>query len=161
VKEGGLTQAEVAYIKAFTGSYSGVNEQLRAGHMTESAFEFKHNMNDALAKLPKFDGDVVYRKIGLKPDQIAAYEPGKIVHWSQFSSTSKDPDTWSGNTHFVIHNPRSGVDVQSISSHPSEAEVILPADTYYRVLSNQKIGDKTRVDLEEVVPSVKKVKKAS
>lgn len=162
-KEFGLTDAEYGFIRAFTGPFSHVNEEMRNGAMNDHVFAFKHIMNDALDKMPKYDGDKVWRKIGLTPSQQAMYEPGKIVHWQAFSSTSKNSNTWSGNTHFTIHKPKSGVDVSSISSHPSEAEVIMPADTYYRVLSRKQSGGTTYIELEEVLPfgKAKKQKKAA
>lgn len=161
IEKMGLTPGEVGFIRAFTGPESGVNNNLRDGHMDEHEFAFKHIMNDALAKMPVYDGDKVWRKINLKPDQQAKYVPGKIVHWQAFSSTSKNPDTWSGNTHFTIHNPKSGRDVQFISENPSEAEVIMPADTYYKVLGKKTVGGTTHIDLQEVLPFGKKQKKVA
>jgi 8-oxo-dGTP pyrophosphatase MutT (NUDIX family) len=158
LKKAGLTVAEVAYIKAFTGSESSVNAQMTAGVMNPGVLAFKHIMNDGLDKLPKYDGDKVWRKIVLTGAQQDEYEPGKVVHWKQFSSAAKNKDVWSGNTHFTIHKPQSGVDVEFISSNSHEAEVIMPADTYYRVLSktpNQNVYGKTdhgtmHIELEEV-----------
>ena len=161
LKEAGVTPAEVGFIRAFTGPYSHVNEEMRVGHLSETTLAFKHIMNEALAKMPKFTGDTVWRKIVLSPDQQAKYEVGKIAHWAAFSSTSKNSNTWTGNTYFTIRNPRSGVDVQSISSNPSEAEVIMPADTYYKVLSKKNLGGDVHIELEEVIPFGKKLKKAA
>jgi len=61
--------------------------------------------------------------------------PGQIAHWKAFNSTSKNPNTWHGNTHFTIRNPQTGVDVQKISSHPGEAEVIMLADRMTNVIA--------------------------
>lgn len=156
----GITGAEVGFIQAFTGPHSQVNEAMRDGHMSEETFAFKHIMNEALAKMPPYTGEAVYRKIQLDSIQQAKYVPGQIAHWKAFNSTSKNEDTWSGNTHFTIRNPKTGVDVQSISSNPSEAEVIMPADSYYKVLSNKKMGSNTHIELEEVLPFGKKKKVA-
>lgn len=161
LKEAGVTPAEVGFIKAFTGSHSHVNEAMRDGHMTDEVFAFKHIMNDALDKMPKFTGDTVWRKIMLTPDQQSKYVPGQIAEWKAFNSTSKNEKTWSGNTHFTIRNPKTGVDVQKISSNPSEAEVIMPANTFYKVLSNKKIGNETHIEMEEVLPFGKSKKKAA
>ncbi len=150
LKAAGLTAPEIAYIKAFTGSYSHFNAQMTSGVMEPGVLAFKHIMNEALAKMPKFDGDTVWRKITLSAAQIAEYEVGKVKHWAQFSSTSKNSGTWSGNAHFTIKNPQSGVDVEFISSNPSEAEVIMPADTYYKVLSKTQSGGNTHITMEEV-----------
>jgi ADP-ribosyltransferase exoenzyme len=160
LQKSGITPVEVGFIKAFTGSYSGVNAEMRAGVMSDHVFAFKHIMNEALAKMPPHSGETVYRKINLDQSQQAKYEVGKIAHWQAFSSTSKNEGTWSGNTHFTIRNPKTGVDVQKISSHPSEAEVIMPADTYYKVLSKKTSGGVTHIEMEEVVPFGKKHKVA-
>ena len=42
-----------------------------------------------------------------------------------------------------------------------EAEVIMPADTYYKVLSKKSSGGNTHIELEEVLPFGKKMKKAA
>lgn len=157
----GITPAEVGFVRAFTGPYSHVNEAMRHGHMDESTFAFKHIMHGALDKLPKYDGDKVWRKITLDASEQAKYVPGQIAEWKAFNSTSKNPDTWSGNTHFIIHKPKTGVDVQKISSNPSEAEVIMPANTFYKVLSKKQSGGTTYIEMEEVLPFGKKLKKAA
>ncbi len=156
LQKAGISPAEVGFIKAFTGPSSHVNEEMRQGFMSDKVFAFKHIMVDALAKMPAHGGDTVYRKITIDPAEQAKYVPGQIVHWKAFNSTSKNPDTWSGNTHFTIMHPKTGVDVQSISSHPSEAEVIMPADSYYKVLSNTKSGSTSKIEMVEVLPFGKK-----
>jgi hypothetical protein len=160
LKEHNVSPAEVGFIKAFTGSYSHVNENLRKGHMDEKEFAFKHIMQDALDKMPKHNGDTVYRKINLDSSEQANYVVGGISEWKAFNSTSKNANTWSGNTHFTIRNPKTGVDVQKISSHPSEAEVIMPANTFYRVLSKKTSGNTVHIEMEEIVPFTKKKKVA-
>lgn len=164
----GLTASEIGFIKAFTGPYSGLNKQLRDGHMDEKVFYFKHFMNDALDKFPVYDGDKVWRKLKLSDELRAKYgKVGSVVHWSAFSSTAKNPYVWGGDTQFVIHHPKTGRDVQLISSHASEAEVIMPADTYYKVLKAPEYktcedGNKRYViELEEVVPFGKQKKKVA
>jgi 8-oxo-dGTP pyrophosphatase MutT (NUDIX family) len=161
IKAMGVTPAELGFIRAFTGPASGVNAQMRDGHMDEHVFAFKHIMNEALDKFPVYKGDTLWRKINLTAAQQAAYVPGKIAHWQAFSSTAKNPDVWSGNTHFTIRNPKSGRDVQFISENPNEAEVIMPADTYYRTLSKKVSGGTTHIELEEVLPFGKKKQKAA
>lgn len=164
LKEAGVTPAEVGFIKAFTGSHSNVNEEMRHGFMSDDTHAFKHIMKEALDKMPKYDGDTVWRKIELNSDEKAKYIPGKMVEWRAFNSASKNPNMWSGNTHFTIRNPKTGVDVESISSNPSEAEVIMPADSSYRVLSRKDNTDVhgkptpgvTQIVMEEVLPFGKK-----
>jgi hypothetical protein len=162
LQQAGITPAEIGFIKAFTGPHSHINESLREGHdISDEVLAFKHIMNDALAKMPKFTGDTVWRKINLTPEQQAKYVVGKISEWKAFNSTSKSNKVWSGNTIFTIRNPQTGVDVQSISENPSEAEVIMPANTFYRVLSNNLGSSGYReIEMEEVVPFGKKKKVA-
>jgi 8-oxo-dGTP pyrophosphatase MutT (NUDIX family) len=168
LQKAGLTASEIAYVRAFTGPYSGLNKQLRDGHMSEEVFYFKHIMNDALDKFPVYDGDTVWRKISVDDATRAKYNKvGSIVHWPAFSSTAKNPKVWSGNTQFVIHHPKTGRDVQFISTHKSEAEVVMPADTYYKVLAAptmKKCEDgvtRNVIELEEVVPFGKKKVRAA
>lgn len=169
LKAMGLSVTEVAFIKAFTGSYSHVNAGLIKGVMTHEEAAYKAIMKEALDKMEKHDGSEVYRKIQLTDSQRAEYIPGQVKFWGNFSSTSKDKGVWSGDTHFTIKNPKTGVDVEFISSNPSESEVIMPADTYYKVISktpNQDVYGNTHhgithIVLEEVVPFAKKKKKAA
>lgn len=57
-------------------------------------------------------------------------------------------------------SPKTGDDVQKISSHPSEAEVIMPTDSFYRVLSKTQSGSIMKFEMEEVVGFGKKKKGA-
>ena len=160
LQQAGVTPAEAGFIAAFTGPKSGVNEQMRKGFMSQEVFNFKHIMNAALEKMPKHDGSTLYRKIDLDEAGKAEYVPGEVVHWKSFNSASDNPKTWTGNTHFTIRNPQSGVDVRMISEHPSEDEVILPADTYYHVISKKTVGGTTHIEMEELLP-IHKMKKAA
>ena len=168
VKDSGISVSEVAFIKAFTGSHSHVNANLIIGVMTPEEAAYKEIMKEALAKMPKHNGETLSRKITLTAAQQAEYEVGKVKHWSNFSSSSTNFDVWNGNTHFKIHKPKTGVDVKSISSSPGESEVIMPADTYYTVLSkkpNTNIYGKPDhgtmlIELEEYIPYKKKKKAA-
>ncbi len=140
VKAAGLSKymspADAIPIVAYSGSHYGeINRQLRAGKMTEAQDKFRQSLNAGLDKLPSHDG-TTYRKASLSPAQAALYEPGYIVEERGFMSTSKVKGTWSGSHNFTIHG-KNGKDIQKLSSHASEAEVLFKSGSRFKVLSNQ------------------------
>jgi hypothetical protein len=149
VKAAGLSKymspADAIPIIAYSGShYSQVNSQLRAGKMTEAQDKFRQSLNAGLDKLPSHNG-TTYRKASLTPDQVALYEPGYVIEERGFMSTSKTQGTWSGSHNFTIHG-KNGKDIQKLSSHPSEAEVLFKSGSRFKVLSRQG----TNIVLQEV-----------
>jgi hypothetical protein len=149
VKKAGLSKvlsaAEAVPIIAYSGShYGAVNEQLRKGTMSVTQFKFMKSLNSALDKLPAHK-ETTYRKADLTPEQFAAYVPGHVVEERGFTSTSKNQGTWSGAYNFTVHG-KSGRDIQDLSSHPSEAEVLFKSGTRFHVVSVKG----SHVTLEEV-----------
>ena len=138
VKKAGLngviSAAGAAPIIAYSGShYVALNQQLREGKMTKTQWAFTQSLNAGLDKLPKHT-ETTYRKAELNAHQLALYEPGMIIEERGFMSTSKNQGTWSGSTQFIIHG-KSGRDIQKLSSHPSEAEVLFKSGTRFEVVS--------------------------
>lgn len=121
-------------IIAYSGShYMQVNDQLRSGKMTKDQYAFSKSLNAGLDKLPSFTSPT-YRKASLTPEQAALYEPGHIIEERGFMSTSKNAGTWAGSHTFEVKG-KNGKDIQKLSSHPSEAEVLFKSGSRFEVLS--------------------------
>ena len=126
-----LSQVEVALIRGYTSSqfYDSLNEALRSGHGTSAQFTYEAALNAALKKMPTYDGPL-WRKTTLPPEDFAKYAVGKAVTWSAFSSCAKKTGVWSGKHTFII-TAHSGRDIQKLSQHNSEAEVLFPSGTKF------------------------------
>jgi phage-related protein (TIGR01555 family) len=130
----GLSVAEVALISAYTGSHYGpVNAQLRSGAITKQNYAYANRLDKALRKLPASKG-TTYRKANLPADVAAKYKPGMIIAERAFTSSSKQSHIWHGEYRYEIEG-KSGRDVQNISTHKSEAEVLFPMNTHFEVIS--------------------------
>lgn len=131
---GVISAAGAAPIIAYSGShYVALNSHLREGKMSKTQWAFTQSLNAGLDKLPKHT-ETTYRKATLNANQLALYEPGMIIEERGFMSTSKNQGTWSGDTQFIVHG-KSGRDIQKLSSHPSEAEVLFKSGTRFEVVS--------------------------
>jgi hypothetical protein len=140
-----MSAGECAHIVAYSShAYKKTNAELRAGVMDESTWKHVSQLNGALDKLPKHKG-VVSRKTSLTAEQFALYQPGKIVEERGFTSTSKNPGTWTGSHRFVVTS-KSGRDIQRISKHPDEAEVLFKSGTRFKI--TKKTGNE--IHMEEV-----------
>jgi len=103
--------------------------------------DFLHHMTAAVSALPNFSG-LVYRGINVRIS-VELYSVGRTITWHQFSSTSKLQEaaaTFLDNagggrqsgTMFVLH-VSSGKEIELISSHEDEEEVLLLPNTFFRV----------------------------
>lgn len=127
-----LTPEEAVGVIAYTGShYAALNDQLRKGQMTVPQYKLMKSINAGLDKMPAYEG-VTYRKASLTPEQFALYKPGMVVEERGFTSTSKNQGVWSGSHHYTVHG-KSGRDVQKISNHKNEAEVLFKSGTRFYV----------------------------
>ena len=146
-----LDAADLSALSDYTGlGYREMNPVLRADRVEPGPLQERIDaVSTALQKLPKYDG-LVFRGTRLTPEQIAVYEPGKVVPEKAFTSTSADPDrAFGGNVRFVIDS-RTGRDVAPYSNHP-EAEILFDRNTSFTVLDKQfdeKTG-KTLIYLRE------------
>lgn len=136
-------------IKHYTGSgYGEMNASLSKGQPSTSAEKAFSGLVKAMHPLPK--GLVLSRKIsGTAGQQLAtkfAGEVGKVIQDPGIISTSLSPGVWSGHTHLkiIVGEGVHGLYVgkssagHSISSHPSEMELLLPPNTRFVVLSHKK-----------------------
>jgi hypothetical protein len=95
-------------------------------------------LNNALAKLPPYEGPVI-RGTNLPPEVLAKYRPGEVITEDAFLSTSMNTGvarspTFAGNVEFRILS-KSGRDISSFSVFPDEAEVLFPTGTRFYVAS--------------------------
>eukprot|EP00759_Apiculatamorpha_spiralis_P003414 PhF_6_TR11599/c1_g3_i1/m.18785 len=95
----------------------------------------------ALQRLPTSTShDTVYRGINVElPERV--FKPGKYFAWPAFSSTScdrKQAQKFSGGgakgTLFVVLGQLTGRDVHLFSRFPEEEEVLLPPQSYFKVV---------------------------
>lgn len=131
----GTPEAAIPII-AYSGShYAQLNAEVRKGVMSVEQYKFMKSLNSALDKLPAYEG-VTYRKAPSNAVDLSLYQPGKVVEERGFTSTSKNKGTWHGDVQYTIHG-KSGRDIQSLSSHPGEAEVLFKSGTRFYVESKQ------------------------
>lgn len=143
-----ITSAEKQAVSGYTGSgYKGINAGLRNGILEEHVWKQVDNINSALGKLPDYRGEV-RRQAVLTAEQYGAYQVGKIVEERGFTSTSKKQDwSWTSGagTDFFITS-KTGKDIESLSHHKSEQEVLFRSGTRFRITKRE--GKK--VYMEEV-----------
>lgn len=135
-KVSGIAPSQLALIKCYTGHFYGkVNGELRHGTMTEEQHRFAHGLNEALEAMPTQHAGVTYRGVNdLSKEEAARYIPGHVVLERAFMSTSKH--TRSGDYKFIVTG-HSGRDVQMVSEHPSEEEVLFKYNTAFRVTARE------------------------
>ncbi|ORA16991.1 hypothetical protein BST12_20170 [Mycobacterium angelicum] len=152
---GRLTSEDLSALADYTGSgYLDLNSALRTTTLDASQYARIGALNQALEKLPVYEGTVV-RGSDLSAEVIAQYKPGEIIIEKAFMSTSTDPEiaqsaTFAGNVEFRILS-KTGRNISSVSMFPNEQEILFPAGTKFFVLSktvDQSTG-KTIIDMME------------
>jgi hypothetical protein len=118
--------------------YEELNGALRSDAMDASQQARVEALNNALDKLPAYDGLVV-RGANLPPEVLAQYEPGEVITESAFISTTTNPavaqsPAFAGNVEFRIQST-TGRDISSVSLFPAEQEVLFPAGAKFYVVS--------------------------
>lgn len=130
------------------GGYSSINAALRAPSMTQAQALYARMVNNALDKLPKYEG-LVERGTHLEPSQIAAYQPGHVVPHRAFTSTGIGYK-FGGNVHYKIKAiGKRGADF-SKGANQHEKEVLFKANTNFLVHKVTKSGNTTIIEMEEL-----------
>jgi len=143
-----ISPYEAAHITAYTGhAFGDTNRGLRSGVMTEELWNHTLRLNDALDKLPNYQG-VVGRGATVKPDVIMSYKEGMIIEERAFTSASKGTG-WSGNLKLKITS-KTGTDVNALSMHPGENEVLFKSGTRFKVTKVSTHANTTHVEMEEI-----------
>lgn len=142
----GLTKEEKSAITSYTGSgYGSINAALRDSgsvkdlHTAKQAAAIKRALTKAVVKEDVWIG----RHTNAKEWKTGAVA-GKSIGDNGVLSTSYDPNTWNGDIHLNILVPKGAhaLNVESISNHPGEQEVLLPPGTLFGVLKREEKGGK-------------------
>jgi hypothetical protein len=151
-----LDMVEVAAINHYTRiGYGEMNAALRAADSAKLT-KLQPVIEAASSGLSKmvsksFVG-TVFRGTTLTSDVSAAYTVGVRVTEKAFTSTTRNAvQKFSGNTLFVIKS-RTGKMVDELSSFKSEAEVLFPPGTVFKVVSRALEGKVTKIVMEQISP---------
>jgi hypothetical protein len=134
------------------GGYTSINSALRkdAESMSPKHQMYKKIMNDAMAKMPQYKGEVT-RGTYLTTAQIAKYKVGEVVEEMGFTSTGIG-FSFSGNVHYKIKAiGKRGADF-SKGANTGEKEVLFRSNTFFLVknITKDPVKDKTVIEMEEV-----------
>ncbi|MEV2220422.1 ADP-ribosyltransferase [Nocardia vinacea] len=134
-----LTQKDLDALSDYTGpGYWDLNQALRSGTMDASQQARVKAIEEALSKLPNYEGRV-FRGTDLPQSVLDKYKPGEVVTEDAFTSTSSASSTaFPGNTQFTIIS-KTGKDVSAYSSTEAagivENEVLFPPGVNFQVVS--------------------------
>lgn len=153
-----MTEPELAVVTAYTSNnvpwgYKRPNRALRDaerdGTMVPAQYDdYRKTLSDALRKLPDYPAADLRRGATLSPEDIARYEPGRVVTEAGFTSASYGRG-FGGNVQFIIHG-RHGKRIDQLSAYPKEREVLFDAGTRFRVLRNARKPEVVEITMEEV-----------
>ncbi|MFX0573326.1 ADP-ribosyltransferase [Nocardia nepalensis] len=137
-KDLGLTDEEYAAISRYTGNgYKDLNEALRSGNLTEEQAARVRELNQALDKVPNFEGEVS-RKVQLPQNVIDSYKIGEDTTETAFTSTSRfaESNKFDGNTEFTIIS-KTGKPIENMSNYgpwsgQNEGEILFKSGTKFR-----------------------------
>ena len=119
--------------------YERINRELRELNPGDDVRFFAQLLNEALEKLPRFEGQV-YRGMTV-PDldiHINDYEIDVIVPWAAFTSSSRDiTKAFEGNVLFIITSQNGRV-LGGYADKPAEEEVLFCSGCSFRVLAAER-----------------------
>jgi hypothetical protein len=141
VAAGLLTSGDQSALADYTGlGHEDLNDALRTDSMDASQHARFEALNQALEKLPAHEGPV-FRGTDLPPEVLEQYQPGAIVSECAFLSTSMDlgvaqSTAFAGNVEFRILS-KTGRDISSFSTFPTEREVLFRTNVPFYVLDRR------------------------
>lgn len=136
-----ITIEETRDIKLYTSDlFHQINGSLRSGKIEENLQEKVDTINNALDKLPSYNGMVnrwePFYKGGIE-DHINDYVKGEIAQLPSFLSTTKlteAPDTiFSTSMKFEIES-KNGKHIKEYSEYPKEEEVLFKPNSIFEVI---------------------------
>jgi hypothetical protein len=139
------------YTSHFSAWYVQINSELWSGAPSAAVAGFTRILNNALKKLPNYQGLVFrgYESRNFTAD-LAKYTVGATITWPGFTSTTTDPnEAYDGNMLFTIYC-RSGRILGDYADVPAEQEVTFVTDTKFRVLDVERRGSAVVIELLEV-----------
>jgi hypothetical protein len=149
-----LTSEHLSAVADYTGpGHDGLNSALRNGTTDASQQARVEVINQALEKMPPHHGPV-FRGTDLPPEVLAQYQPGAVVSESAFLSTSMDlgvaqSTAFAGNVEFRILS-RTGRDISSFSTFPTEREVLFQTDVPFYVV-DRRLDPSTGTTIIEMI----------
>ena len=138
---GPLTSRDLSALADYTGiGHEDLNDSLRTNTMDASQQARVDALNQALEKLPPHRGPVV-RGTDLPPEALARYQPDAVVTERAFLSTAEGAGVarstaFAGNVEFRIFS-KTGRDISSYSTFPTEREVLFPSGTKFYVVDRK------------------------
>jgi hypothetical protein len=129
-----LTDVDRMAIDDYAAMGSSLNLGIREGITTPAQQGRIDRINEALEKFPVHEGQVT-RRTSLPDDVLAQYVPGERVTEKAFTSTSTDPNRFSGPVEFQIVS-KTGRDIHEYvpSVYTSESEVLFKSGTKFDVV---------------------------
>lgn len=128
-------------------NFPGGREDPSDGQIIRLSLQLSEIVSGALKKLPTFKG-IVYRGLNLNPQDLAKHQPGKIVVYPAFSSTSVDENlAFNGNVLLKIQS-HTGTDLRALN--PREKEVLFDHDSKFFVKSRRNLENYVEIELEQI-----------
>ncbi|MFA0964949.1 ADP-ribosyltransferase domain-containing protein [Roseivirga sp. BDSF3-8] len=124
-----------------TNAHRDLNKALRGEiPMTDEYRAFKELLNSGMEKLPKYNGDKVFR--GIKGEEAAlakTWNVGDEIPFSDFKSSSTELSTalkpaFMEDVLYEIVNPK-GYNICDVSCLPHEAEILFKSGTKFEVVN--------------------------
>lgn len=116
-----------------------VNEKLRTGEkMSDDEQKFVSNLNDALNKMPKYEGNL-QRSLYFNDEEsvkefMKHYEVGKPITYKEFLSTTKGESyNPEGQVQIFIQDAKNGKDISSLNEQ--EQEVLYNNNSVFDVIN--------------------------
>lgn len=149
-----LTAEERSAITSYTGSgYSEINGALRNSESVKSLSTAKKAaaIKRALAK-GKVKQDVWIGRKTNNPTWKSAAVAGKVIGDNGVLSSSYDENSWDGDIYLniLIREGMPALNVEGISNHPGEKEILLPPGSLFHVLKREEKGSKTVLYVEMI-----------
>jgi hypothetical protein len=151
-----LTAGEIACIDSYTdGAYGALNAALRGGKKLSVGQAVMAKQLDNAIRKAKLTEPYTLRR-GISSGSMTSIfggtvKAGDVVLDNGFMSTSKKKG-FGGNIKLVINLPKGAhaLDVQKHSNHSSEAEVLLPRGSMFKVKNVTSLGDEHTLEVEYV-----------
>lgn len=124
-----LSDTDIRAIQDYMSSNSyAINEKLRNGiSLTNEDQEFINNLDNALKKMPTYEGDLTRSLLFLYDDELSTFMEqhtiGSSITYKEYLSTTKGPIyNPDGQVQIFIRNAKNGRDISSLND--GEMEVL-------------------------------------
>lgn len=147
----GLDEHHMVAIRHYTqDGYEAMNAALHQGRDGPSTVAVGV-LNDALSRLPAYDGPVV-RRVTMDAEALAKHVPGSIVDYPAFTSATRGTsDVFEHRPHRLIIDGKTGRDISQWSAYRrSELEVLFGVPRSFVVRDRRAVGGEIWIWLREV-----------